>query len=195
MRRQRPRSAPPRRCRPATARVLAALSVIAVLMAPAHSVAGPCPAIPQDLSPGDESRALELLRAATAEADIRGAGFQVKRGVPIPMLHVAAYKGCLDFVRYYLSVHGMDHVSVRNPAGMNVLHIAVWQGHTPVVKFLLDQGADPSETIDQIIVMGKDSSMRVLTKVDAARLAEAQGHADIVRLISRRKPWWKFWRV
>lgn len=150
-----------------------------------------CPVIPADFSAADELAAMELLKSHMDEEDVTGAGFQLRNGAAIPLLHVAAYKGCLDFLKYYITIHGMDHVSLRNLVGMNVLHIAVNGGHIDVVKYLLEQGADPRETISHIVILGANRSLagaRVVKNVDARQLAELKGHEAIVDIIPKKKP-------
>ncbi|XP_014205114.1 myotrophin [Copidosoma floridanum] len=62
-------------------------------------------------------------------------------------LHYAADYGQKEVVRYLLD-KGAD-IHAKDKHGITVILAAIWEGHTDVVKLLLENGADPNgETPD-----------------------------------------------
>lgn len=64
-----------------------------------------------------------------------------RRKIHIMFPQVAAYEGNVDVVKVLLGYNA--HVEQRNRAEETPLHLACRQGHTQVVRLLLENGADP----------------------------------------------------
>lgn len=52
----------------------------------------------------------------------------------------------LDLALSFLKKHG-GNVNARNTFGVAPLHIATWRNHVPVVRRLLEAGADPNARV------------------------------------------------
>ena len=156
-----------------------------------------CPSLSNNLTAKDEEGVINEFKSYLVNSDIQEAGFFSSPGAPIPLLHLGVSKGCFDFVKYFISIHGIKNVSVKNLAGMNVLHIAIDKGHKNIVKLLLESGADPSATIDKMITLndGEDiGQAKILTNVTSLDLAKMRGDKDIIKLLEKNstKSWWPF---
>eukprot|EP00899_Mesostigma_viride_P024817 jgi/Mesvir1/551/Mv11404-RA.1 len=87
---------------------------------------------------------------------------------PPPPLFLAARTGRLDVVKHFV-LFGVD-LNERDKKGDTVLHIAVEYGHTEVVRFLLEAGANVKAT-------------RSITSHTALHTAAAKGDVDLVRVL------------
>lgn len=52
----------------------------------------------------------------------------------------------VDLALSFLKKNG-GNINARNPFGLTPLHIATWRNHTPVVRRLLEAGADPNARV------------------------------------------------
>ena len=85
---------------------------------------------------------------------------------------VAAMEGNLPVLKAYLS-GDRNLLNGRNESGLTPLHLAAWKGHADVVKFLLDQGADPN-----VVENSGDTPLHYAASwgfVDCARLLLSRG--------------------
>jgi ankyrin repeat protein len=66
-------------------------------------------------------------------------------------LWTAARRGTVADVRSALTGvvkgNGSNGVDARNVFGVNALHLAVWHNHLPIVRVLLEAGADPDARV------------------------------------------------
>ena len=121
--------------------------------------------LPEAAAVGDLGRVRELLEKDLAQADsFSPDGF--------PVVALAAVFGHLDVVRY-LAVGGANiHAVATNRTGYTALTGAVANGHTPIVQWLLEHGADPN--------------YRYAAGYSPLLTAAANGHLDIVNLLLAR---------
>jgi len=65
-------------------------------------------------------------------------------------LHVAAYGGHAELVKYFLTVKDQDignpEIDAKDKAGWTALHCAASPGHLAICEYLLEMGASPSAT-------------------------------------------------
>lgn len=88
------------------------------------------------------------------------------------LLHVAAQAGSLECIKLLLLVSGLECNSIMSSNGFIPLHYAAREGHTQVLRYLLDNGADTNV---------KDSMGR--TPLKLAELCHKQASIEILNEI------------
>jgi ankyrin len=63
-------------------------------------------------------------------------------GEGLTPLHLTAREGMVDQVGYFLRAPGSNVDVATTETGMTALHLASFRGHLPVVRLLLEKGAD-----------------------------------------------------
>lgn len=138
-------------------------------------------------------------------------------------LRDAARLGCLDYIKFSVAIDGIKRVSQRNllwlPDELNslnssmgpfakpitlseevkkdrsyVLDIAIVNQHADIVRYLLEQGADPNLPRINILVKRSDGTFGEASDLDIWEAAELIGNEEIIEIVEKyRKPWWMFW--
>ena len=101
---------------------------------------------------------------------------RIKKGEYNVLFISAVEQGLVGVVKYLLDL-GVDAMKIKNETDETMLHFAAWEGHTEIVKLLLDAGADVD--VDAVY---EDNWC---TPLD---YAESEGHSEIVSLIKTHKP-------
>eukprot|EP00054_Salpingoeca_dolichothecata_P008531 m.48433 g.48433 ORF g.48433 m.48433 type:complete len:508 (-) comp17792_c2_seq1:53-1576(-) len=100
-----------------------------------------------------------------APADLAGNGSSI--------LHYAAQGGHVPTVAFLTTAHGKNLLELKNNGGATPLYRACEEGKEDVVRFLLEEGADASVTIDEL---------------KPIHIAGRLGHTGVVQVLLKHNP-------
>lgn len=108
---------------------------------------------------------------ADIEGDKDGPIYPYMRKDGLHLFHLAAQKGYLDIVKWFVDVKAVSINLSKNSLKQTALHLAAKQGHQEVVEFLLQKNANP-DLLD-------------LNESAPVHLAVQQGNLEIIKLLRR----------
>ena len=106
----------------------------------------------------------DLLVSAGADLNYKGFGGWTP-------LHMAAFKGHINLVNYFVTIRGAE-VEIKDDGGTTAMHCAAFKGHDNVIRLLFIKDAD-------INAMGDEGT----TPLDAAIEGEQDESATLIRSI------------